>query len=267
MSERRLGEGTEVHALERDVARERERAARSLGHVRRRLEQAESRAAVAADAAVLEGRLLRRASDPLAQELDQMHDEADGALRRLGEELERLREELERVREELDSERSSRRELTARAERAEGKAAEAEAKANELIAARGHEATSEPEQSSERARGLLARLRRPRAKASEGVPGQGASPEPDAVAQPEAAAEPHRSREAPADDAATHLELVNLNSATFEQLRGMGMSVTQATRVIAYRERQNGFDAVDDLDAVPGFPAEALARLKERLSA
>ena len=80
-------------------------------------------------------------------------------------------------------------------------------------------------------------------------------------------AEPQRSREAPAGDAVTRPDLVTLNSATFEQLRGMGMSVTQATRVIAYRERQNGFDAIDDLDAVPGLPAEALARLKERLSA
>ena len=176
MSERRQGEGAEVHALELDVAREQERAARSLGHVRRRLEQAESRAAEAADAAVLEGRLLRRASDPLAQELDEMQDEADGALRRLGDELERLREELERVREELDSERSSRLELTARAERAEGEAAAAEAKVNELVAAREHEAASEPEQSSERRRGLLARLRRPRAKALEGALSQGRSP-------------------------------------------------------------------------------------------
>ena len=266
MSERRQGEGAEVHALELDVAREQERAARSLGHVRRRLEQAESRAAEAADVAVLEGRLLRRASDPLAQELDEMQNEADGALRRLGDELERLREELERVRQELDSERSSRLELTARATRAEGKAAAAEAKVNELVAAREHEAASEPEQSSERRRGLLARLRRPRAKDLEGALSQGAIPEPDAVARPDAA-EPHRSREAPAGDAVTRPDLVTLNSATFEQLRGMGMSVTQATRVIAYRERQNGFDAVDDLDAVPGLPAEALARLKERLSA
>lgn len=260
MSERRQGEGAGIHALEREVARERERAASSLDQVRHRLEQAESRAAEAADAADVEGRLLRRASEPLAQELDRMQDEAESGLRHLGQELERLREELE-------SERSSRREQTARAERAERRAAEAEAKAGDLVAAREAEPASEPEQPRERPRGLLARLRRPRANAPEGAPGKGASPEPDAVAEPEATAEPHRSREEPADDTAAHPEPVNLNSATFEELRGMGMSVTQATRVIAYRERHNGFDAVDDLDAVPGFREEALARLKQGLSA
>ena len=36
------------------------------------------------------------------------------------------------------------------------------------------------------------------------------------------------------------------------------MSVTQATRVIAYRERQEGFDSVDDLDTVPGLPKKLL---------
>jgi DNA uptake protein ComE-like DNA-binding protein len=47
----------------------------------------------------------------------------------------------------------------------------------------------------------------------------------------------------------------------------MGMSVTQATRVIAYRERQDGFDSIDDLDQVPGFPKDFLAALKQKLSA
>jgi DNA uptake protein ComE-like DNA-binding protein len=45
------------------------------------------------------------------------------------------------------------------------------------------------------------------------------------------------------------------------------MSVTQATRVIAYRDRQDGFDSIDDLDTVPGFPKAFLAELKQRLSA
>ena len=45
------------------------------------------------------------------------------------------------------------------------------------------------------------------------------------------------------------------------------MSVTQATRVIAYRERRDGFDSIDDLDQVPGFPKPLLAELKQQLSA
>jgi DNA uptake protein ComE-like DNA-binding protein len=58
-----------------------------------------------------------------------------------------------------------------------------------------------------------------------------------------------------------------LNDATFEQLRSLGMSVTQATRVIAYRERQDGFDSIDDLDSVPGFPRKLRSELKDQLTA
>ena len=45
------------------------------------------------------------------------------------------------------------------------------------------------------------------------------------------------------------------------------MSVTQATRVIAYRERQEGFDAVDDLDTVPGIPKKLLDEIRDQLTA
>jgi DNA uptake protein ComE-like DNA-binding protein len=45
----------------------------------------------------------------------------------------------------------------------------------------------------------------------------------------------------------------------------VGMSVTQATRVIAYRERQDGFDSVEDLEAVPGIPKKFLTEVKEQL--
>ena len=57
---------------------------------------------------------------------------------------------------------------------------------------------------------------------------------------------------------------INLNSVTFEQLRANDLSVTQATRLLAHRERMGGFKSVDDLDAVDGFPAEVLAGLKGR---
>jgi DNA uptake protein ComE-like DNA-binding protein len=57
---------------------------------------------------------------------------------------------------------------------------------------------------------------------------------------------------------------VNLNSVTFEQLRGQNLSVTQATRLLAHRERLGGFSSVDDLDQVAGFPEDVLADLKSR---
>jgi competence protein ComEA len=57
---------------------------------------------------------------------------------------------------------------------------------------------------------------------------------------------------------------INLNSVTFEQLREQNLSVTQATRLLAHRERLGGFKSVDDLDQVAGFPTELLADLKQR---
>jgi hypothetical protein len=57
---------------------------------------------------------------------------------------------------------------------------------------------------------------------------------------------------------------INLNSVTFEQLRSQDLSVTQATRLLAHRERLGGFNSVDDLDQVAGFPDDVLADLKSR---
>jgi competence protein ComEA len=63
----------------------------------------------------------------------------------------------------------------------------------------------------------------------------------------------------PADSGA-----IDLNSVTFEQLRGQNLSVTQATRLLAHRERLGGFQSVDDLDQVAGFPTDLLEDLKRR---
>jgi competence protein ComEA len=57
---------------------------------------------------------------------------------------------------------------------------------------------------------------------------------------------------------------INLNTVTFEQLREQNLSVTQATRLLAHRERLGGFKSVDDLDQVAGFPVELLVDLKNR---
>jgi DNA uptake protein ComE-like DNA-binding protein len=66
--------------------------------------------------------------------------------------------------------------------------------------------------------------------------------------------------EAQAADAA---ERVDLSSAGFEQLRALGLSVTQATRVLRWRE-QAELTKVDDLDRIPGLPNELRAELKRR---
>ena len=57
---------------------------------------------------------------------------------------------------------------------------------------------------------------------------------------------------------------VDLNTVTFEQLRAESLSVTQATRLLAHRERLGRFSSVDDLDDVAGLPQEMLEDLKRR---
>jgi DNA uptake protein ComE-like DNA-binding protein len=58
--------------------------------------------------------------------------------------------------------------------------------------------------------------------------------------------------------------VIDLNAATFEELRAQNLSVTQATRLLAHRERLGRFQSVDDLDQVAGFPTELVEDLKRR---
>ena len=59
---------------------------------------------------------------------------------------------------------------------------------------------------------------------------------------------------------------LNLNDATFEQLRDVGLSVTQTGRVLAHRERSGRFESVDELEGIPGFPQDFLTQIKSRLT-
>jgi hypothetical protein len=59
---------------------------------------------------------------------------------------------------------------------------------------------------------------------------------------------------------------LDLNEATFGQLHALGLSNTQSHRVIAYRERMNGFGSIDQLDEVPGFPKTVRDQLRRQLT-
>ena len=59
---------------------------------------------------------------------------------------------------------------------------------------------------------------------------------------------------------------VSLNSATFEELREADLSVTQATRILAYRERFGGYTSIEDLERVPGFPPDTVESLRGRFT-
>ena len=177
-------------------------------------------------------RRAQRSEAELEQARRSGHD-AEGSLqeeldRRLAEQTEHLREQLKLVREESDHRR---REAEAARERARE------------LAERGDALRAERDDA------------RARLRASEGRPEPPQAPVPQAEGRPaEPVAEPAGDR-------------IDLNDAGFEQLREVGMSVTQANRVIAYRDRLGGYRSVDDLDAVPGFPRALLTELKQRLQA
>jgi helix-hairpin-helix protein len=59
---------------------------------------------------------------------------------------------------------------------------------------------------------------------------------------------------------------VDINEATFEELRAMKLTITQSRRLLAYRKRVKRFESIDELDAIPGFPRTALEQLKHKLS-
>ena len=60
--------------------------------------------------------------------------------------------------------------------------------------------------------------------------------------------------------------MVSLNSASYEQLRDLGLSVTQTGRILSFREKAGGFRSLDELDSIPGFPKTFLDELKSRLT-
>ena len=91
-----------------------------------------------------------------------------------------------------------------------------------------------------------------------GEPDETPEPEPESESRPEpepAAVEP----------AGESNGTISLSSAELDDLRGLGMSVTQAKRVLRYREQRGGFADFDELERVPGFPREFLAEIRDRV--
>ena len=61
-------------------------------------------------------------------------------------------------------------------------------------------------------------------------------------------------------------EKLSLASASFEELRAAGMSVTQAQQVIEHRERNRGFSSVEELGSLPDFSDSFVEQIKDRLN-
>ena len=196
------------------------------------------------------------ALDRAAQRLEQVESRAAEAERRAvrAEELAALKaEEIERA-ERL-------REMLDRIAKAEQRASEAERRARAAVervsdpvpevdpdAIFDRDATGESEESSE-----------PELPATppEVVPA------PEEAPSPEEAPPPARALETP--DESRSEAAVDINQATYEQLRGLGLSVTQTGRLLAHRERVGGFSSEQELDGIPGFPQGFLEELKGRI--
>ena len=91
-----------------------------------------------------------------------------------------------------------------------------------------------------------------------GEPDETPEPEPESESRPE----PEPAAVEPAGESNGR---ISLSSAEFDDLRGLGMSVTQAKRVLRYREQRGGFTDFDELERVPGFPREFLAEISDRV--
>jgi DNA uptake protein ComE-like DNA-binding protein len=79
--------------------------------------------------------------------------------------------------------------------------------------------------------------------------------------------------DSPADDvpapapAAPGDPLARLNAATYDELRSLGMSVTQTGRLLAHRERVGSFSSIDDVGEIPGFSGDLVDEIKQKLGA
>ena len=199
--------------------------------------------AVPADLAEAESRIRsdREARDRTLQEAEQrlrlVEERAAAAERRAA-----FAEQLAELKAEEGEQERRLREVLERMDRAEERARQAELRAE-----------SAERVASDALRGRSAQSSAPLPPA--GQPAAPAAPSPEAASSFPAA---------PPSSAA--IGAVNINTASFEELRGAEFSVTQATRVLAYRERFGGYSSVDDLARVPGFSPETIAAIRDRIS-
>jgi DNA uptake protein ComE-like DNA-binding protein len=86
-------------------------------------------------------------------------------------------------------------------------------------------------------------------------PGRRRPPDPP-DAEPAREPEPESEPESP---------LIDINRIGFEQLRELGLSVTQAARLLARRDARGQFSSLDQLDDLLDVPRELIDRLKRSL--
>lgn len=122
----------------------------------------------------------------------------------------------------------------------EVEALRAEVREAELRARKAEERAKKAEQKLERERKRAEAVKRTR----------------KAIAERSKAPVKSAAKKAAADDR------VNLNEASFEALRALGMTVNQAARFIGQRDERGGFRSIEDLDSLYGLARSVVEDLK-----
>jgi DNA uptake protein ComE-like DNA-binding protein len=291
----------EVLALEKDVERAREEADELRSEIERARELPKDWPP--GDAGRL-AKELRAREEELEQErlakaelierndsrLKEIEAQAQGAAERVSTAERQLREETERLRAEAEARiakktEESRREIEERAgqraieserrahaaeEQLAAIQADAAKRSSELRAAaadwlRGR-AEALRQEGEARAREKIERERELRHRDVEGRIGEVTEGAAAAEKTPRdtAISETHEWTAGALQEAPTEKKL-SLSTASFEELRAVGLSVTQTQRVIEYREANDGFNSLDELDSVPGFERSLLVDVKSRV--
>ena len=286
--------GAELRARDEELDAERKDKARVIESSDRRLQEIEQRALAATDRVAAAERELADEADRLrANQEKRIEAEAEkartAATKAADERVERevaaaiatsgteAREALRSREQELIRERSAiEGELAAtkrRLDEAHERAVAAERRATEVEIEARREIERERETRFEEIEGRIAQVVE-RAGSAAGeiappdwvmeAPAQPAV-EPEAAVEPEPEPQPAPAPEAETEAAPASDGMLSLSSASFDELRETGMSVTQAKRVIRHRDEHGGFSTVDELEQVPGFPKAFLADVKSRV--
>src|SRR5262249_58111982 len=88
---------------------------------------------------------------------------------------------------------------------------------------------------------------------------------PARKAAPDARSPPRRRRKTTESWAKLPRGPLDVNQASFEQFRALGLSVSQCARLIATRDIRGGFKSLDELGEIEGLPPSAVRDLRERL--
>jgi DNA uptake protein ComE-like DNA-binding protein len=97
----------------------------------------------------------------------------------------------------------------------------------------------------------------------------GPEPEPEPEAEPELEPEPEPEVSPPPQLQHQRPQgaAFDINEATFDGLCKLGLSVSQAARLIGQRDQLGGFSSLDELDHLRGLPREMIEMLKDAASA